>query len=217
MSPPFVAIIAAGAMGAAVAKRLTAAGLTVLTDLTGWSEATRARATDAAMQDLPLPQLAARANWVLSILPPSEALSFARTFLQTHSFQSPTSAAHLITFVDCNAVSPDTAKKIGVVFQGSNIAFLDAGIIGGPPQGDYNPVFYASADHENQDRLNDFEELSKYGLDVSPLRGDGAAIGDASALKMSYAVSPTELTLTVVALTGDHRVYRKVSSEYLLP
>ncbi|KAG2358933.1 6-phosphogluconate dehydrogenase, partial [Suillus spraguei] len=65
------------------------------------------------------------------------------------------------------------------------IRFVDAGIIGGPPKGDYNPTFYASA--EDVKLLDEFTALSKYGLKVSPLKGEGVGVGDASALKMSYA------------------------------
>lgn len=187
MSPPIVAVIAAGAMGAAVAKRLTTAGLTVLTDLTGRSEATRSRAKQAGMEDVPLPQIASRAHWVLSILPPSEALSFARLFRSSYSSQ--TSHQERIAFVDCNAVNPETVQTIAAVFKDSAITFLDAGIIGGPPRGDYDPVFYASADPADEKCLDEFRALSSYGLKVSPLTGVGAGIGDASALKMSYAVS----------------------------
>ena len=46
---PVVAVIAAGAMGAAVGKRLTDHGVTVLTSLAGRSEATAARAAAAVV------------------------------------------------------------------------------------------------------------------------------------------------------------------------
>ncbi|KAJ3486883.1 hypothetical protein NLI96_g3935 [Meripilus lineatus] len=194
MTLPIVAVLAPGAMGAAVAKRLTTAGLTVLTDLTGRSDATKARARDAGMLDTPLPQIASRASWILSILPPSEALSFARSFRDVYS--PPTTSPHPVTFVDCNAVNPDTVKNIATVFKSSPIAFLDAGIIGGPPRGEYDPIFYASANPVDRAHLDQFESLSKYGLKISTLRGQGADIGDASALKMSYAVSLPLLSST---------------------
>ena len=46
---PVVAVIAPGAMGAAVGKRLTGHGVNVLTSLTGRSDATVARPRDAGM------------------------------------------------------------------------------------------------------------------------------------------------------------------------
>lgn len=186
MSPPVLAIVAAGAMGAAVGHRLTSAGLTVLTSLAGRSAATTKRAADAGMQDASLTDIAARAHWVLSILPPSEAFAFAERFRDAHATAD---RARPLAFADCNAVNPTTAKRIAALFKGTPIRFVDAGIIGGPPSGSYDPVFYASADPADDAVLDEFAALKQYGLNVKPLRGEGAGVGDASALKMSYAVS----------------------------
>jgi 3-hydroxyisobutyrate dehydrogenase-like beta-hydroxyacid dehydrogenase len=91
-------------------------------------------------------------------------------------------------FVDCNAVNPATVNRIAALFEGSPSRFIDAAIIGGPPDDVYTPTLYASAsDDFLLDRFVTFG--TKYGLKVSALKGEGAGIGDASALKMSYAVS----------------------------
>ncbi|PCH43821.1 6-phosphogluconate dehydrogenase C-terminal domain-like protein [Wolfiporia cocos MD-104 SS10] len=189
MSAPTLAIVAAGAMGAAVARRLTTAGCIILTNLDGRSPATRARAAAAGMHDVPMVELAARARWVLSILPPSDALAFAARFKDAHaqsrSSQGATAAA--IAFADCNAVSPETVKRIAALFTGSGVGFVDAGIIGGPPREGYDPVFYASVAPEDSALLEEFAGLKRWGLNVSLLKGEGAGVGDASALKMSYA------------------------------
>ncbi|EMD32144.1 hypothetical protein CERSUDRAFT_88420 [Gelatoporia subvermispora B] len=173
-------------MGSAVARRLVTAGCTVLTNLDGRSDATRERACAAGMQDVPLPELAARAEWVLSILPPSEAYNFAQSYREAHATAAKPSTGR-VAFADCNAVNPQTVKTIAGLFSGTAISFVDAGIIGGPPKDGYDPVFYASVDPADAGVLDDFVGLSKYGLRISPLRGEGAGIGDASALKMSYA------------------------------
>ncbi|OCH85682.1 6-phosphogluconate dehydrogenase C-terminal domain-like protein [Obba rivulosa] len=186
MSFPTLAVVSAGAMGSAVARRLTTAGCTVLTNLDGRSPATRERARAAGMQDVPLPELAARADWVLSILPPSEAYAFAQSYHDAHSAAARTGAGR-VAFADCNAVSPQTVKRIAGLFAGTGISFVDAGIIGGPPKDGYDPVFYASADPADVGVLDSFVGLGKYGLRISPLKGEGAGVGDASALKMSYA------------------------------
>ncbi|MGO8996472.1 MAG: 6-phosphogluconate dehydrogenase, partial [Polyangiaceae bacterium] len=60
----------------------------------------------------------------------------------------------------------------------AGIAFVDAGIIGGPPRDDYGPTFYASGPD-----VAAFEALNAYGLNVRVLEGP---IGRASALKMCY-------------------------------
>jgi hypothetical protein len=72
-----VAIIAPGAMGAGVGKRLTSHGVGVLTTLAGRSEATVARARDAGMVAASEEEIAA-ADFILSILPPGEALALAQ-------------------------------------------------------------------------------------------------------------------------------------------
>ncbi|PSR70907.1 hypothetical protein PHLCEN_2v13221 [Hermanssonia centrifuga] len=136
------------------------------------------------MQDTSLGDIASRANWVLSILPPSEAYAFAQRFRDAHSKEVGT---RRLAFADCNAVNPETAKLIASVFVDTPIKFIDAGIIGGPPQGQYDPVFYASADVGDEDVLDEFAGLQVHGLKVKLLKGEGASVGDASALKMSYA------------------------------
>ncbi len=186
MSLPKVAVIAAGSMGAAVGRRLTTAGLTVFTNLDGRSAATRSRAEEAGLQDVSYDHIAQQADWVLSILPPKDAYNFAKSFRDTHASSA---ADRPLKFADCNAVNPDTVKRIASLFVGTSIKFVDAGIIGGPPSDIYDPTFYASATPEDETILDEFVGLSKYGLKIKALKGEGAGVGDASALKMSYAVS----------------------------
>lgn len=191
MAPLVISIVAAGAMGSAVARRLHDSGCTVLTDLTGRSEDTRRRAKEAGMEDTTLEDIASRAKWVLSILPPRDARSFAEKFLAAYTKIQKTGAnSDKIVFVDCNAVNPVSVKGITSIFaQTPQIRFIDAAIIGGPPNPDgYNPTFYASAQADDGKLLEEFASLGQYGLKVSLLQGQGTGIGDASALKMSYAV-----------------------------
>lgn len=192
--PLTIAVVSAGAMGSAVGARLAQAACTVLTNLDGRSPATRERARKAGMQDVPLTELAQRASIVLSILPPGDAASFAGLYVD--AFKSVRSApaggtdgGERVIFADCNAVAPPTVKAIAANFAGLPIAFVDAGIIGGPPSDGYNPTFYASVDTADGAALDKFVRLEEYGLKVTALRGDGTGVGDASALKMSYAVS----------------------------
>ncbi|KAJ7072516.1 6-phosphogluconate dehydrogenase C-terminal domain-like protein [Mycena amicta] len=178
---PTIAVIAAGAMGAGVAKRLTQHGVKVLTNLDNRSEATRRRAREAGMQDASFKEIVS-CEFMLSILPPSDAHSLAERYVKEYA-----AAGNAVpVFVDCNAVNPATVHKIAALFKETPIKFIDAGIIGGPPtDSGYDPTFYASGDDE--DVLQRFEHLSKVGLKISALRGEGAGVGDASALKMSYA------------------------------
>ena len=170
-------------MGAAVAAVLTARGCTVLTDLAGRSADTRRRAAEAGMQDAPLRAIAARARWVLSVLPPGSAERFADEFLAAAE-----GAGAGAVLVDCNAVNPATAQRMAARFAGAGVPFLDGCITGWPPRGEYRPTFYASAAPQDRDLLREFDALNEWGLPVKLLEGEGVDVGAASALKMSYAV-----------------------------
>jgi putative dehydrogenase len=171
---PVVAIVAAGNMGAAVARRLNEHGVKVLTTLAGRGAASVARAEGAGMTDVPLDGLVA-AELVLSILPPAHALSFAQQMAPLLL-----AAERKPVFVDCNAVSPETVREIGAVIAAAGAPFVDASIIGLPPRpGQASPHFYACGASASR-----AQALSEYGLDVRVLEGP---IGAASALKMSYA------------------------------
>jgi 3-hydroxyisobutyrate dehydrogenase-like beta-hydroxyacid dehydrogenase len=177
---PVVAVIAAGAMGAAVGKRLADHGVTVLTSLAGRSTATAARAAAAGMAAANDAEIAA-SDFVLSILPPGDALALAQRFVPALSASNVKPI-----YVDCNAVNPATVERIAATIAPTGCAFVDAGIIGPPPkpsppgQGRGTGTrFYASGEAAPR-----FAGLRQYGLDVRVLEGSPGA---ASALKMSYA------------------------------
>ncbi len=171
---PTVAVIAPGNMGAAVAKRLTEHKVTVLTALAGRSEASTKRANDAKMQPVDERRLA-EADFLLSIVPPGEALALAERLAKAL-----TEANTKPIYVECNAVSPRTMNQIAEVISATGCAFVGAGIIGPPPKpGSTNTKFYAAGP-----AAKDFARLNDYGLIVRVLDGPLTA---ASALKMSYA------------------------------
>ncbi len=169
-----VAIIAPGAMGAAVGQRLAANGLKVLTSLAGRSQETAARAKSAGMTAATDEEIAA-ADFILSILPPGDALALATRFAP--ALQASNSKP---VYVDCNAINPKTVERVAAAIAPTGCPFVDAGIIGSPPKpGDAGPRFYASGPAAPQ-----FARLRDYGLDIRVL---GGALSAASALKMSYA------------------------------
>ena len=69
-----VAVIAPGNMGAGIGRRLTENKVTVLTSLAGRSEESVKRAREAGMQPVEERALA-EADFLLSIVPPGDALS----------------------------------------------------------------------------------------------------------------------------------------------
>ena len=74
---PTVAIIAPGNMGAGIGQRLTEHKVSVLTTLAGRSAASADRARSAAMAAVEERQLM-EADFLLSIVPPGEALALAQ-------------------------------------------------------------------------------------------------------------------------------------------
>jgi len=169
-----VAVIAPGAMGAAVGKRLVDHGARVLTSLKGRSSETQARAKAAGMAPAADEDIA-RSDFILSIVPPGEALALAERFVTalTASNAKP-------VYVDCNAINPKTVERVAAVIALTECPFVDAGIIGQPPKpGDAGPRIYASGPAAPR-----VAALCDYGLDIRVLAGEPSA---ASALKMSYA------------------------------
>ena len=182
---PVVAIVAAGAMGAGVARLLVENGVTVLTLLNGRSAATKERATAAGMTPASLDAVM-EADLLLSIVPPANALSFAE---QTAFALK--SARRKPVFADCNAVSPATVRHIHAVVAATGAEFVDAGIMGlAPLPGGKSPHFYASGESATK-----LAVLRDHGLDVRVLDGP---VGTASALKMAFA-GITKGTIAVVA------------------
>jgi putative dehydrogenase len=170
---PVVAVIAAGGMGAAVGARLVENGVRVLTSLEGRSAESAARAKAAGMIAASDPEIAS-ADIVLSIVPPGEALPLAQKLAPALN-----AANKKPVYADCNAVNPDTVKRIAAVIAQAGCPFVDAGIIGGPPRAGYNgPSFYVSGEDAGK-----IEPLNELGLVIRRMDGP---IGAASAIKMSF-------------------------------
>jgi putative dehydrogenase len=171
---PTVAIIAPGNMGAGVGRRLTENKVQVLTSLAGRSAASVARAREAGMTAADDRTLS-EAEFLLSIVPPGDALGLAQRLAPTL-----VAANRKPIYVECNAVNPQTMLRIAEVIGTTGCPFVGAAIIGPPPKpGSTNTKIYASGPH-----AKDLAKLNDYGLIVRVLPGDLTA---ASALKMSYA------------------------------
>jgi 3-hydroxyisobutyrate dehydrogenase-like beta-hydroxyacid dehydrogenase len=170
---PVIAITSPGSMGAAIGGRLTAHGIKVLTNITGRSAASRQRAEAHGLTGATEAELAG-ADFLLSVAPPKEALAIAEALAPAlgRSGSKP-------VYVDCNAVSPETAMRIGRALADTGARYVDGGIIGGPPREGYTPRLYVSGPEASR-----VEDLNRYGLDVRLVEG---GIGAASALKLSYA------------------------------
>ena len=181
MAGPIVAVVAPGEMGSAVGARLVERGIDVITTLAGRSRSSSERAERSGMRAVPEAEIA-NAAFILSIVPPSEALGLAERLAPILS-----AARAKPLYIDCNAVSSATVTRIGGVITAAGTPFADAGIIGGPPKAGYDgPSIYVSGVPPDKTAL-----LSERGLKIRHLDGP---VGAASALKMSYASITKGLT-----------------------
>ncbi len=163
-----VAVLHPGDMGAAVGAALVEVGLHVVWLPAGRSPDTRARAAAAGMRavdDL------AGVHVVLSVCPPGAALDVANLAVQ-QGFSG--------TYVDANAVSPDTAQQVAAVVTAGGAAYVDGGIIGPPPHRPGTTRLYLSGGgaHEVARTFVD-GRLEPVVVDAGPYA--------ASATKMTYA------------------------------
>jgi 3-hydroxyisobutyrate dehydrogenase-like beta-hydroxyacid dehydrogenase len=171
---PIVAVIAPGMMGSGVGQRLTENGADVITSLAGRGRASAERAHAAGMRAVDDAAFA-DADVILSIVPPGNALDLAERLAPVLK-----AAVRKPLYVDCNAVSPQTAARIAAVIAATGAPFVDGGIIGGPPKpGSTGTRIYVSGPEAPR-----AAKLTEHGLEMRLL---GSGIGEASALKMSYA------------------------------
>jgi 3-hydroxyisobutyrate dehydrogenase-like beta-hydroxyacid dehydrogenase len=174
-----IGIMHPGAMGAAVGAVLTARGHEVGWASEGRSDATRARA--AGFIDLGnLDRLRDACDVVLSICPPHAAVEVATALAGLEG-----------VYVDANAVSPDTAARIGSIV---GDRFVDGAIIGPPPRTAGTTRLYLSgAGAPEVAALFARSDL------------DARIVPDASALKMTYAAWTKGTTALLVAIRSAAR------------
>lgn len=175
MAVETVGVMSPGDMGSGVGGVLKKNGLRVITALNGRSDDSKQRASEQEFIDVgSLDELVIQSDLILSILVPSEALSFAQNIAE-----SIVRTDSQVAVADCNAVSPATGIKIAEIISAAGGKFVDAGIIGGSPRAGAVPRFYASGKHAGI-----LAELDGKGISVPVMDGP---IGSASGLKMVYA------------------------------
>src|SRR5947209_6598451 len=141
-----IGVIAQGMMGAGVGRRLHESGAEVRTLLTGRSQASAERAKKAGMAAAANErELLSGADFFLSILPPGEADALAQ-----HLAPALKALDRKPVYVDCNAVSPQTAIRIGEIVAPTGADFVDGGITRGLPRRGYTPTYYASGPTSGQ-------------------------------------------------------------------
>jgi 3-hydroxyisobutyrate dehydrogenase-like beta-hydroxyacid dehydrogenase len=213
-----IGVISIGEMGLGIVQLLISQNYRVLTNITGrryvpqkaykynadyTSKHTFARAATAPSLVL-LPtdaELVAQSDYILSIVPPKDAIATARRIAVTWDKQQ--KRAKKLVYLDLNAVAPSTARSVAAELSsvaGDEIGFVDGGIIGGPPK---PPKADASAANESSGEQEDYDKWTRPSIVVSGpdvttvvpqhlltvLRGSvvGPDIGTASGLKCCFA------------------------------
>jgi 3-hydroxyisobutyrate dehydrogenase-like beta-hydroxyacid dehydrogenase len=199
-----IGVLHPGEMGSAVGAALAAAGARVLWASAGRSAATGARAEADGLEDVrALASLATASQIILSVCPPTNALAVARDVAAV-GFRG--------MYVDGNAVSPETARKVADLVTAAGATFVDGGIIGPPPRRPGQTRLYLSGS-----AAQDVSALlGRSVLEIVPLAGP---IGAASAIKMAYAAwnkGSQALLMSVRALAMREGVDEALLGEWRL-
>ncbi|CAI7587148.1 unnamed protein product [Penicillium glandicola] len=154
MRPVTVGIVSIGDMGLGMARLLKAHDYRVVTVAEGRSENTLARIHSAGIEILPSDQsLVIQADYVLSIVPPRNAVATAQRIAAAYALPSTGSLREAIEdveskpkrsklhYLELNAVPARLASEMAAQFDEPTTGpessrgchFLDGGIIGGPP------------------------------------------------------------------------------------
>ena len=202
MATTTVCILHPGEMGAEVGAAAHAGGARVLWVSSGRSGATRDRAGAGGLDDAgTLKAALGQASIVLSVCPPHAAVDLARSVAK-EGFPG--------TYVDANAISPDTSRRIGSIVEAAGARFVDGGIIGPPPtKPGTTRLYLCGSESAPVAALFSDTVLGAMVLD--------APVGAASALKACYAgwtKSAAMLLLSVRALARHEGVEAALTEEW---
>ena len=183
-----IGVLHPGEMGAAVAAALRLRGHDVVWASEGRSAATAARASTAGLRDVGSAEaMAAACDVVISVCPPGAAAGVA---VAMGGFAG--------TYVDANAVSPTTARAIGAIVEAAGATFVDGGIVGSPPREPGTTRLYLSGPSAA-------EVAALFAGTVLETPVVSERIGDASAVKMTYAAWTKGTAALVLAVRETAR------------
>ena len=199
-----IAILSPGDMGHGVGMALGKHGYDVITCLAGRSQRTRDLAQAGNFREVPtLEVLLEEADLILSILVPAHAEGVAQSVadaMRDSGTRKP--------FADCNAVSPETSKRLESIINSAGGDYIDAGIIGGSPARGAEPRFYTSGPHSSI-----MDELDGQGIAI---RNVGGEAGRAASVKMCYASftkGTSALQVAMMTAAQSLGVYDELAAE----
>lgn len=195
-----IGLLHPGEMGSAIGVALKEVGHEVLWASEGRSEASADRAGESGLTDAgSVEKLAEGSDAILSVCPPHAATEVAAQV-----------AGASALFVDANAIAPATAREIGAGRDAQR--FVDGGIVGPPPRAAGTTRLYLSGS-----RAEDAAELFA-GTRVAAIVVS-KEIGDASAVKMTYAAwtkGTAALLLAIRAVAEAEGVAEPLLEEWRL-
>ncbi len=197
-----VGLLHPGRMGAAIAAQIMTNGHTVLWCPDGRSPATHHRAKNAGLRPVPLGQLLADSEIVVSICPPAVAEQIATEVAEIGYGGS---------YVDANAISPARMQRITTRLTAASTVAIDGCIFGPPPGGQPPARLYLAGDPAASRRVAD---LFTGSLAEPVLLGQHP--GQASALKMAFtSFQKTSRTAAALAhaLADDHDITQALLTE----
>jgi len=170
-----IGLVGAGAMGSALGASWRAGGAEVVTCLEGRSARTNELAARAGLTIVAAEDEVLRADIVVSVVPPADAVAAARSIADAAARAG---TAPLVA--DLNAVAPSTVRYVAGILRKVGIDLVDGSISGLPPAAGRQPTrVYLSGE-----RADELAVIASPWTSVTVLDGD---VGRASALKMCTA------------------------------
>ncbi|KAK3643069.1 hypothetical protein LTR56_010443 [Elasticomyces elasticus] len=204
-------ILSIGDMGVGIARLLIANNFRCITNASDRSQATQERARKNSVELVPSDtDLCNTADYILSIVPPRDALATAQRIVTSSSNSGFKQRSNPLYYVDLNAVSPRTAREVAKLFSNGSpdVRLIDGGIIGGPPSqksdGSWTcPSIPVSGPHKWSEAQPGGQQMTE----VLKVKHISDQIGAATGLKMCFAsLSKGFTALAIESFTTAHNL-----------
>ena len=196
-----------GDMGLSVGIYLLKSGFKVLTNIDGRSEKTIKNVKSTNIENTTQSDLLMKSDIILSIIPPDSSVQVAQQLSELSQLNSKP-----ITYVECNAISPNTTQFIEKSFMTKafkNSKYIDGSIIGTAPNDTYKPNLYISGKY-----AKDIESLKSQAFRIINL---GRNLEAASSIKMCYASltkGTNALWISLLLLSEKLNIFNELIEEF---
>lgn len=155
-------------------------------------------------------ELCNTADYILSIVPPRDALATAQRIATASSSADFKKRTNPLYYLDLNAISPRSARQINDLFSTSSpsVLMIDGGIIGPPPKlkddhSWYKPSVPVSGPH----KLSEAPASGAHLAETLNMQHINSTVGSATGLKMCFAALSKGFTaLAIQSLTTAHNL-----------